>query len=206
MQIDTDHIDRSIDDSKVIIEFSNILKNFKENPIDFDLFELINSFKKTALKKLLEIEQQSYSSNNNNNNSNDDLLNDWILESKFWNLIEILIRFKYSNEYNDNDTNNDTNNNNAELVNLSNDISQFNSNLIIKEKILINDSKLREIWLVISWLIDNFKLDSHSESDDITMNDLSVNKWLNTKIDLTNNKPNIIKNLNYDSRNYRQLV
>ncbi|GMG02825.1 unnamed protein product [[Candida] boidinii] len=195
MQIDTDHIDRSIDDSKVIIEFSNILKNFKENPIDFDVFELINSFKKTTLKKLLEIEQQSYSSNNINNNSNDDLLNDWILESKFWNLIEILIRFKYSNEYNDNDTNN----NNTELVNLSNDISQFNSNLIIKEKILINDSKLREIWLVISWLIDNFKLDLHSEADDITMNDLSVNKWLNTKIDLTNNKPNIIKNLNYDS-------
>ncbi|GMF00627.1 unnamed protein product [[Candida] boidinii] len=202
MQIDTNHIDRSIDDSKVIIEFSNILKNFKENPIDFDLFELINSFKKITLKKSLEIEQQSYSNNNNNNNNintnnnNDDLLNDWILESKFWNLIEILIRFKYSNEYNNN---NDNTNNNTDLINLNNDISQFNSDLIIKEKILINDSKLREIWLIISWIIDNFKLDSNSESDDITLNDLNVNKWLNTKIDLTNNKPNIIKNLNYDS-------
>lgn len=83
---------------------------------------------------------------------------DWELEARFWQLFDILLSFRTSDE-------------------LVNDISikPFNSAAVLEKKLLRTNKDLYQIWLIMCWLRENIIVGDRPE-------DLPTSKWTNSII------------------------
>lgn len=162
-------------------EFAELLYSFLLADNEVDQFELPKAFAKITSEidvKLLQ--RQSLNKN-------------YSLESKFWDLVDLLVGFRNSEQHN---------------IDVIESLSKrFNSNSSFLDNYLSNDSNLKEIWLIITWIRSNLmflEIDSWKAEN---------NKWLNTKLALqennvpqlfskgpsSNQKVNLVQSLDYDA-------
>ncbi|ODV85354.1 hypothetical protein CANARDRAFT_188645, partial [[Candida] arabinofermentans NRRL YB-2248] len=159
-------------------KFASALKQFRLNWGDQTIKDLVKSFQKTTSQQIL---------NSNDLNLGSNIVENWILETKFWKLLELLLPFNQSN---------------ITTVDDQDDvIHSYTSNTILLEKIIQNDSNLLQLHKIIEWIRQGLEIDLLDNEDDVSINDLQITKWLNTKIEIQAGatKPNGVKYLDMDS-------
>lgn len=138
-------------------QFSSILEGFRLNQ-QGDPFEIISSFKQISANQAISVGEKLQ--------SDPQLLEEfenWDLETKLWDLVDVLYRFRAS----------------VQLEPL--DEYEFSSLAVKQENFLIKNPNIRELGLVIHWL------QSNSRSVDLPI--IEGAKWGNTGKDLDADAP-----------------
>ncbi|KAG0672250.1 Nucleoporin nup84, partial [Pichia californica] len=180
----TDEIDISMEDDNISANFANVLKNFRLEFGANDLRSIALGFKVITYKKLMEL----YDSDP----SQVDSISNWILECKFWTILESLLDVKFNKDYIQNSLD-------------LNDVSEYSSDTVIQDKVISSDNELLQLLTCINSLSETFKLDYPNQDDDDNNdgdeNELQYTKWHNTLLKLNSIKTdkNLIKNLDLDS-------
>ncbi|AOA64327.1 Nup84p subcomplex of the nuclear pore complex subunit [Komagataella phaffii CBS 7435] len=165
----------------VWIEFSKILKRYRLKLDSVDLFEIVSEFKRVCSETIIEADREGFSP---------DILENWILETKFWNLVEMLIKYRFFVDF--------------EKTNSDTDVNPYRTDLSVKEQIISANSNLKELMVIISWLTQNFNLDLVDRDPflpDSKDSELQANKWFHTRIDIQSNedKPTLVRQLDADA-------
>ncbi|GMM48217.1 Nup84 protein [Pichia kluyveri] len=188
-----DSIMVEVEDGNIHSSFAGVLRKFR---IDFgqeDLRSIALGFKLITYKKLITLYESDP--------SQVDLISNWVLECKFWTILESLLDVKFNKDLLSNEQlqRNKSNNEN---------ICEYSSETVITDEIISSDNQLIQIFTSMKALSDTFKLDfpSHTDNngndleddDDV---DFQTIKWLNTTLKLNNiNKdPSLVKNLDLDA-------
>lgn len=171
-----------VEDPTVLGAFAGVLEEFKQGSEDGDLFGMVKSFREISTGELLKLAEADIMKHEEDEEKL--VVENWVLETKFWNLVEVLVGFRSSDEYNDT----------SEV-----EIDEFTSQVVIKQNILSNSTTLRELDLLSYWLIHNSNLDDNQQ--ELDRDTLPSTKWLNTKIDLLSNqsKPDLVSSLDSDA-------
>lgn len=180
-----------IEDDNIHSRFANVLKKFR---IDFgtnDLRSIALGFKLITYKKLSNL----YDSDPT---KSEDISN-WILECKFWTILESLLDVKFNRNLSSSSQSIIPNNSLD-----SSDFCEYSSDTVINDKVISSDIELLQIFTCLSSLSETFKLDFPNQSDnDNDDNDSiqTVTKWLHTlnQLNSFNKDPNLVKNLDIDA-------
>lgn len=195
-ELSTGNIDVNIEDDNIHSSFAKILKDFRVKFGNDDLREIAMGFKMVTYQKLMTL----YDSDP----SQTELISNWILECKFWTILESLLDVKFNKQIHSSLMKN----NEIEVEDEMGDICEYSSDTVLQDKIISSNNELSQIYTCMSVLSDTFKLDfaNQSEYNDENDNDneienLQTTKWLNTMMNLNNINPDEkkVKNLDIDS-------
>ncbi|CDK26025.1 unnamed protein product [Kuraishia capsulata CBS 1993] len=164
------------DEVRPMVQFAKALQSFKNEPSSVDLFGIVHDFGNIAASEILAGEDEGLAN---------DAISNWVLESRFWALVEIIIKYRFSER--------------DSPVESSKNFNEFTSRSILQDWILQRNPNLRELWFVMTWLADALKLDPIDEEDDVDVEQLQPSKWISTKAELQSNKPRFVKNLDADA-------
>lgn len=202
MEIMDSNIDIQIEDSDIHSKFAHILKDFRLKFGTKDLNSIAEGFKHITFEKI-----KKYVDESTDDIENENVLKNWILECKFWTLLESLLDIKFSTNLLNIETNNSKTNNN---------ICEYSSDTIIQDDIISSDTELLQLFTYINTLSDTFKLDciidieegnGEGANENNNSPDLSNKKWLNTLMDLNsvNVDSSLVKHLDIDAPNRENL-
>lgn len=140
----------SLWDTDVLTEFGAALKRYKQkgNSESFDDFSIVQDFRSIAAKKARDSLDVG---------ADESTFEDWDLEVKLWDLVEKLLRYRYSEKQ-------------TEIS-----AKPFNSDIVFEQQMFLSDSTLYELWILIDWL------QSNGPGVDRPSN-ISTTKWLNTQL------------------------
>lgn len=183
--IEIDDIDISMEDDHINTSFANILKNFRLEFGANDLRSIALGFKVVTYKKLMEL----YESDSTQVKE----ISNWILECKFWSILESLLDVKFNKTLN------------STSIDI-NDICEYSSDIVLQDKIIASDNELLQIFTCLNSLSDTFKLDYPNQDDinndnDNDENELQYTKWNHTllKFNSINKDESLVKTLDIDS-------
>ncbi|VEU20946.1 DEKNAAC101912 [Brettanomyces naardenensis] len=161
-----------VENDNIQISFARVLKDFRLNFGESQLGDVIDNFKRISYKQLL----QTYE----NDDQNEDHLQNWVLESRLWALIESLLDVKFSKDMMV-DGSSEKGNEADIRVSLEDQVCSYTSNTVLQDKILSQDCSLLQIYTVWKSLSQSSNLDLNNDAD-VDVKDLQVSKWLNTKM------------------------
>jgi nuclear pore complex protein Nup107 len=181
-------IDIPIEDDNIHARFAHVMKTFRLEFGTTDLRSIALGFKLITYKKLTTLYDTDP--------SQVDVIINWILECKFWTILEALLDVKFNkNLSSESDIKNNDNN-----LNL-NDICEYSSDTVISDLVISSDTELLEIFTCINSLSETFKLDFPTQLDDEYDTNIQTTKWLNTlnKLNSFNKDSNLVKALDVDA-------
>ncbi|CAI8503900.1 unnamed protein product [Pichia kudriavzevii] len=182
----------SIEDDDIHNGFANILRRFRMDFGSDDLRSITAGFKMITVSKLMKTFEVD---------PNNASINNWILEFKFWSILEGLLDVKFHQDLLCGDDKRDNSSANSELpIDLKN-LCEYSSETVITDQIISADSSLLQLYTVMKTLSDTFSLDFQLLNSDINMDNLNITKWLATlnKINSFNRDPKLIKELDADA-------
>lgn len=179
-------VDMEVEDDNIHASFARILKNFRLEFGANDLRSIALGFKLITYKKLMEL----YDSDP----SQSDAIQNWILECKFWTILESLLDVKFNKEMSTSIV--------SQNLNLD-DLCEYSSDTMLQDKVIASDNELLQIFTCITSLADTFKLDYPTQDDDInnSVDELQYTKWNNTllKFNSMNKDQSFVQTLDVDS-------
>lgn len=176
MDTDAPVTSTDVESNQVSIKFARVLKDFRTKFGTMQLTDLLDGFKKVSYQELLD----TY----NEENASDEELENWILESKFWAILESLLDIKFVKEI-------------ADSVPITG-ITSYSSNTVLQDKVLERDNALLQNYTVLNALADSANLNLNQPDTDIT--EMQVSKWLNTTMALRRGKQdNLVSHLDVDA-------
>ncbi|KAH3661560.1 hypothetical protein OGAPHI_006408 [Ogataea philodendri] len=178
-------LDPQVEDENVNIRFAKVLKDFRLNFGEQDVSDIVRDFKACSAQELLKAYEQS---------SDTRIIENWILESQFWNLIEVLEK-KFTKE------------SQQVLFPASNGgaISKYTSGTLLSDKILTEHPHLSQLYSIIQWLSESLKFNLIDRDDMPESSSLPATKWLATKMKLQTGKYNGISPKFLDDDSFLRL-
>ncbi|KAG7909053.1 hypothetical protein KL906_002547 [Ogataea polymorpha] len=164
----TPRLDPQVEDANVHIHFAKVLKDFRVNFGHRLVNELIKDFRKFSAQELLSCYEQ---------NADQSIIENWILESQFWDLVETVFQDRFVKDLSNRD----------KEVQRMKKINKFTSRSIMSDNALMQNSELSRIYLLMNWLSKSFKLDLINNDNKIDVSSLPATKWLNTKMRIQSN-------------------
>lgn len=185
--LDLSGIDAPIEDDNIHSSFARVLKSFRLEFGTNDLRSIAIGFKVITYKKLMSL----YDSDP----SQVELISNWILECKFWTILESLLDVKFNKELSQSLQKNSVD---------TEGICEYSSDTVLQDKVISSDSELLQIFTCINSLSETFKLDFPTQEDEIGAddeNELQYTKWHNTllKLNSSSRDPLLVKTLDVDS-------
>lgn len=185
--VDLSNIDVTIEDDSIHSSFAKVLKSFR---IEFGASELRSialGFKVITYKKLMSLYDTD--------SLQVELISNWILECKFWTMLESLLDVKFNKDLSQSVQ--------KTKVDLEG-VCEYSSDTVLQDKIISSDGDLLQIFTCINTLSDTFKLDFPTQDDENNVddeNELQYTKWHNTllKLNSTNRDPTLVRTLDVDS-------
>lgn len=154
-------------DENVESQFASVLHEFQLNKQHLDPFVIIARFKGITASQALEVGEKL--ADDEANPELQEEFNNWDLETKLWNLVEILYSFRVADD--------------VELV----EEYKFSSLAIKQENYLRRNPKIRELALINNWIQSNTK------SLDFTEQEYQA-KWQRTRLAVNNKDLNVLAN------------
>ncbi|CDO94599.1 unnamed protein product [Kluyveromyces dobzhanskii CBS 2104] len=137
------------------LKFGQVLKEYRAKVLNgdesIDPFGIVQEFRAIAGEEALQVAGSG-------NYDTTEQFQNWELEAKFWDLVELLIEYRTSDTV-DEDIN----------------VHSYNSNVVFQKQLLQSNKGIYEIWLIKSWLEANLGLPERPDS-------LSTTKWTNSMI------------------------
>lgn len=139
-------------DHDVLSEFANVLKLYKlsDKKDEFDDFDIVRQFRYVAAQK---------ASSSIEDGRDESEWEDWDLEVRLWDLIENLLKYRYSEKPVEIETH------------------KYNSDVVYQEKYFRSKPELYELWLIIQWVQRN--------SPEVERPQLTGTKWFNSQMSNT---------------------
>ncbi|KAG7696363.1 hypothetical protein KL930_003389 [Ogataea haglerorum] len=163
-------LDPQVEDTNVHIHFAKVLKDFRINFGHRFVNELVRDFRKFSAQEILNSYEQ---------NTDQSIIENWILECQFWDLVETVFQDSFVKGLSNRDGE----------VSRTKNINKFTSRSIMSDNALIQNPELSRIYVLMRWLSKSFKLDITNNDYKANMDSLPATKWLNTKMRIQSNNP-----------------
>lgn len=177
------NVELSIEDDSIHSSFAGILKNFRLDFGSCDIRSIALGFKLITYRKLINLYESDP--------SQESLITNWILECKFWTILEALLDVKFNKEMT------------PASGSLSlEDVCEYSSETVIADDLIASDSELLQMATSLKSLSETFKLDFPTQNENSELeNSFQTTKWLNTfnKLNSMNKNPDLVKALDMDS-------
>jgi nuclear pore complex protein Nup107 len=136
-------------DAQILREFAEVLKLYKleSGKQDYDDFDIVRQFIFITANKARNVIEEG---------REQDEFEDWDLEVKLWDLVESLLKYRYSDKPSQIKTHG------------------FNSDVVYQEKYFRSNPALYELWIIISWIQNN--------AMEVERPKLTGSKWFNTQL------------------------
>jgi nuclear pore complex protein Nup107 len=136
-------------DAQILREFAEVLKMYKleSGKQDYNDFDIVRQFIFITANKARNVIEEG---------KEQDEFEDWDLEVKLWDLVESLLKYRYSDKP------------------LQIQTHGFNSDVVYQEKYFRSNPELYELWLIISWIQNN--------AMEVERPKLTGSKWFNTQL------------------------